>query len=451
MKYFFIIIAMLLAAAGIAFAVRFFRIPAKIRKAEEYMETEEYSKASEIIKKILEKKKDNVPARYIRGQLLTRQNQYLMAIAEYNSILAIPGFNKQIKELDVHYRLAQLYSETKNYTKEIEEYKIILTFNADDINANHRIGHAFYRQNDHRRVKDHLMKAVILDPKLIDCYLPLGVSCYKISDYEKAEQYLVKSLEQRGDHTEAEYYLGSIYQMGKNYESAVSMFENARKNRKYLTLSLYSLAEMAFDKNQYGQAIDYLEQGLKQLKEKTDHAYAYRYMLAECYELENKIEEAVYHWKKVAADNANYRSTNLKLESYSEILENNNLMSIFTASLEELQPTIVEIISGLNYNIVSKEKINPNEYKYKAYNIKRINDPPLLIYFNRTTREISEGQIMDFYKKINEEKSKSGIYIATSKFSLRARSSATSKMIELFDSEFVNKVIEKIKSKKAKS
>jgi restriction endonuclease Mrr len=89
-----------------------------------------------------------------------------------------------------------------------------------------------------------------------------------------------------------------------------------------------------------------------------------------------------------------------------------------------------------------------NEYIYNSYNIKRINDPPMLVCFNKTTREISEGQIIDFYKRINNEKCKGGIYITTSKFSLRAKSNASSKMIDLYDSEFVSKSMEKINARK---
>ena len=89
-----------------------------------------------------------------------------------------------------------------------------------------------------------------------------------------------------------------------------------------------------------------------------------------------------------------------------------------------------------------------NEYLYKTYNIKRINDPPMLVCFNKTTREISEGQVIDFYKRINNEKCKGGIYITTSKFSLRAKSSASSKMIDLYDSDFVSKAMEKINARK---
>ena len=447
MKYVIIIIVLILV---ISFFVIFknFSFPAKIRKANEFLEDGNISRTNEIIKKILDKKRDYVPARYIRAQVLIKQNQYLLAISELLGILKLPDFDKFVQELQIHYHLAGLYSDTNNWQKEIEEYKIILTFNSDDLIANHRIGHALYKQKDYRKAKEHLLKAIIIDPSLKDIYLPLGISCYNISDYEKGEEYLTLSLKDQGDNSETQFYLGSIYKMKKYYDNSVQMFEKAKTSRRFFIKSLYSLGEIFYEQEMYQEAIESLEQGLNDLKGSSDENNAFRYLLAECYEHSNKIKEAAHHWEKIHADNPDFRSTKVKLDSYKEILKNDNLMTFFKSSLEELQPVIVEMISSLNHNIISKEKIDSNEYQYKAYNTKRINEPPILIYFNRTTREITEDEISKFHKKIGAEKCKSGIYITTSKFSLRAKSNVQSKMIELYDTEYVNRIIKKIQSRK---
>jgi len=447
MKYILIIAFIIIIAVFILF-FRSFQLPSKIRKAEELIEEGDFSRASSIVKTILDKKKDYVPAIYIRAKLLMRQNQYLLAISELNNILALPDFNKFIDELEVHYHLAQMYSETKNYQKEIEEYRIILTFNPDDLQANYRIGHALFRQKNYKKVTEHLSRVVALEPQRKDCYLPLGVSCFHTGEYDKAEPFLLKSLDVPGDHDEARFYLGSIYSMKKDFSNAIAMLEQARKDRRFLVKSLHLIGEMYHEQQKYDLAVEFLEQGLKFLKEKTDEAYAYRYLLAECYEAENLIKEAMHHWEKIAADNPGYRSVKMKLESYRNVLSDDHLMGMFTASMEDLQPLIVEIISSLNYNIVSKERISSNEYQYKAYNIKRINDPPLMIAFNRTTREITEGQINEFQKRIATEKCKSGIFVTTGRFSLRAKSASSSKLIDLYDAEYVSKAIEKIQMRK---
>ena len=419
------ITAILALIVTIAIILKAVSIPAKIKKAEALLDAGDQSGASEIVKNVLNKKKDYVPAKYLRALIFIRQSQYLLAITELNSVLGISNFDQYVKELDIHYHLAFLYNATQNYQKEIDEYRMILTFNPEDVKANHRIGHALYQKGQFKPARDHLMKAVLLDPALKDCFLPVGISCFNISEYERAEEYLTKAMTVVGDHSEAEYHLGNIYKMKKDYTNAISMLEKSKDNPRYFTKSLFNIGEMHFHQKEYSEAIQVLERGLKGLKERTEEALAYRYLLAECYEIENKIKEAIHHWEKVAAENPNYRSAKIKLESYKEMMENKNLMAIFDASLDQLQPKIVDFITGLNYNIISKEKMSPNEYLYKVYNIKRINDPPLLIHFNRTAREITETQILEFNKKISEEKCRNGIYISTSTFSLKARSSLT--------------------------
>ncbi len=422
--------------------------PSKIRKAEELLDEGETSRASEIVKLILERKKDYVPARYLRAQILVRQKQYLLAISELNSILTLTDFKKYVDELEIHYMLAELYHETQQWQKEIESYRKILQFNPEDVNANHRVGLVYYRQNDFAEARNHLLKAINLDPSLTDTLAPLGVSSYHMAEYEDSEQYLLKAIEKNPSNHEAHFFLGMIYKMKKDHEAAINMFEDAKLEKKYYLRSQHSLGQIYFENEMYDKAIEILEHGLTSLKEGDENNLEYRYLLAECYEQQNKIQEAVHHWEKISQMNPNYRSTQMKLEDYRSILDHKNLRFLFTSSLTELQPLITEIIAQLNFSIVSKREISNNEYMYKCFSVKRINEPPILIYFNRTTREITEGQIAAFHKRIIEEKCKSGMYITTSRFSIRAKSAASSRMIELMDARFLQKTMEKIKSKK---
>jgi len=428
--------------------IRAHQYPAKVRKAQEYLDNGDIAKASEIVKLVLERKKDYVPARYLRAQILIQQKQYLLAIAELNGILSIPDFDKYVGELDIHYHLADLYHETQQWQKEVEEFRIILQFNPDDINANYRLGIVLYRQHDYTGSKDYLLKAVTLDPALSDLYAPLGICLYNTGEYGTAENFLIKAVETNATNYEAHYYLGMIFKMKKDYTAALEMLGKARNDRRYFDKSQYAIGQLYFDNDAYSKAIEELEKGLSYIKDNTDEGLAYRYLLAECYEMENKIPEAVHHWEKIASINPNYRSTQVKLDDYKSILENKNLKFLFTSTMAELQPLITEIIAQLNYSIVYKKEVSANEYMYKCFSVKRINEPPVLINFIRTTRDITEGQINTFYQRMLEEKCKSGIYITTSKFSINAKSQAANKMIEIMDGRFLQKTMEKIKGKK---
>jgi len=309
--------------------IRAHQYPAKVRKAQEYLDNGDIAKASEIVKLVLERKKDYVPARYLRAQILIQQKQYLLAIAELNGILSIPDFDKYVEELDIHYQLADLYHETQQWQKEVEEFRVILQFNPDDINANHRLGIVLYRQHDYTGSKDYLLKAVTLDPALSDIYAPLGICLYNTGEYGTAENFLIKAVETNATNYEAHYYLGMIFKMKKDYTAALEMLGKARNDRRYFDKSQYAIGQLYFDNDAYSKAIEELEKGLPYIKDNTDEGLAYRYLLAECYEMENKIPEAVHHWEKIASINPNYRSTQVKLDDYKSILENKNLNFFF--------------------------------------------------------------------------------------------------------------------------
>ena len=70
------------------------------------------------------------------------------------------------------------------------------------------------------------------------------------------------------------------------------------------------------------------------------------------------------------------------------------------------------------------------------------------IYFHRTTREITEDNLTDLQKRMSQEKCKNGIYITTSSFSGRAKAVSQSKLIELYDSEYIKRIIERMHMRK---
>ncbi len=99
----------LLEIGGILAVLRILQTPARIKKAQEYMDSGDLQKAGEIVKSILKKRENHVPARYIRAQILMKQKQYYLAIMELNAVLALPDFKEYIDQADIHGLLAEMY------------------------------------------------------------------------------------------------------------------------------------------------------------------------------------------------------------------------------------------------------------------------------------------------------------------------------------------------------
>ncbi len=69
------------------------------------------------------------------------QYLFILLIILIAVILTAKDFKRYVSELEIRYHLADLYNRTNNFQAEVDEYRIILTINPDDINANYRIGH----------------------------------------------------------------------------------------------------------------------------------------------------------------------------------------------------------------------------------------------------------------------------------------------------------------------
>ena len=447
MIYLFIAIFVLCTVVIVFILLNALRIPGKLRKAEELLEDGKLNESGDIVRGILEKYKDNVKARYLRAQILMEQKQYLLAISELNGILSMPDFKTYVNEANIHYQLADMYKATNNFQKEIDEYRLIITFDPENIEAHMRIGMAMYNKNNYAKAQEHLLKAAANGAQPSQCFLPLGVALFYTGDYEKSEQYLLKALDGDAENPEIIFYLGSIYKLQKDYERSENMFTRSREDKRFYVQSLRSLGEIYFDQGRYDELIERLEPGVDMLSDSTKEGLTYRYLLAESYEIKSRIKDAIAQWEAINKLNADFRDAKSRLDAYRNIGSNQHVMALLSMSADELQEFIIEIITLFNYTIISKERVSVNEYMYKAFNSKRMGDPQTLVFFNRAVSEITERHLNDFDKRMSAEKCKKGLYITTSSFNMRAQNDAPSKQVELYDGDFVSKAIDKIKTK----
>jgi tetratricopeptide (TPR) repeat protein len=425
-------------------------LSARIKKAEQAFENEDFQTADAIVKEILEAHSENVPAKYIKAKLFIKQTLYIQAIFELNAILAIEDYSSYVEELDIHTNLALLYHETKDYEREINEYKLISSLEPNNIIANERLGYAMFTKKNYRTALDYLLKL----EKLVENHnysTIIGISYYMLEEYERAEDYLFRAVNDNADNNEARYYIGSIHFMRRAYSDAIQVLELEKKNKKYFIKSLLLLGKIYSERDDYEQVINVLESGLKSLKDKSEESAEYRYLLANAYEGEGKIKEAIYHWEKLSSDTPGYRDVREKLDSYRTVMSEPSLAELFSEGIEENQALVKEIIALLQYNVLTSERISNYEYHYKALNIKRPNEPPTLIVYFKTTKDLNEGHLMDFQKKVLYDKYKSGIFITTGTFSSRAMASiASKKEVDLIDANALLKLIEKAKVKMSK-
>ncbi len=147
---FLIFLIFIAVTVAVFFAISRGNLAAKINQAKEFFDGGEVQKASELVKSILAKKKDFVPALFVRSKILKMQKQYLMAINELQNITSIDEFGKFVSEIEIRQMLAELYSETQQWEKEVNEYEKLLKLDPDNITANYRFGISLFNKKKYQ-------------------------------------------------------------------------------------------------------------------------------------------------------------------------------------------------------------------------------------------------------------------------------------------------------------
>jgi hypothetical protein len=140
---------------------------------------------------------------------------YEKALNLYSYALTLPAYISpksapQQLYARVHNNIGNIYFNTKNYTKAIEEYSI----------------------------------AIKMDPEYSQAYFNLGLLYKTIGDLNKAIYYYQKAIEL--SPKTAEYYnnLGIVYMLKDNYDEAIKMYTKALEINPYFT-QVYSNLEIA--------------------------------------------------------------------------------------------------------------------------------------------------------------------------------------------------------------
>ena len=150
----------------------------------------------------------------------------------------IEALSSEEKNSEIIGILARAYNNVENYEKALELLKSTEASEKNTYVWNYRIGYSYYYLDNYLEAKKHFLKAIELNPTDSDshlflCWIYQELSNNEIENYEKAIQYINKSLEYlniysklapeedtKDDYIFSEERLGWLYNKIKNYIEA---------------------------------------------------------------------------------------------------------------------------------------------------------------------------------------------------------------------------------------
>lgn len=147
----------------------------------------------------------------------------------------------------------------QSYNKAKTMYEKVLEKNPENYRAILRLGSIYYQEKNYTTALS-FFKSIPPKTKLKNANIPrrIGLTYYKMGDYENAKTYLEKELSRnKGDYL-ANYILGITYLKLEDYEKSKTYFEKALEIKPNSTISYQGLGLAYYKLKDYQNAKEYL-------------------------------------------------------------------------------------------------------------------------------------------------------------------------------------------------
>ena len=269
------------------------RVDHLVKKAEEYIENEQYDDAIECLEEALSLEPDDAECLRLMGLVLILQKKYSQAREFLDKAIAIDP-----DDLWAYMHLGRAYFEEDMISEAEFNLKKVLEFDPDHLHANLYLGHLFDRGLMPWSAKPYYKKVIEINPEFPKIQYLYGKTCYLQKEYEEAIPHLEKAVESDPDNFMAFMNLGNCYVELKDYNKAEIAYLRCTENIPQDIPQLFgALGYVYLEIGKYAQAKEYLTKAeIMAPEEPSIHNN-----LACCYWQRNDKSTA-QHYIKVARD-----------------------------------------------------------------------------------------------------------------------------------------------------
>ena len=227
--------------------------------------------------------------------------------------------SKSPDKLRPHYNLAVSYHNLKRYDQAIEEYKKVLTLEADypwlnfQAKTNFHLATLYKAEGRLEKAVDHYRQASILQPDLIEAHNGLGITLADLGRLEEALDAYRKALEIDPDYVKGYNNLGNILADLGRPEQAVKAYEIAIKLKPNYAKAHSNLGVLLRNRGRIDEAIKEFQTAIS-LSPDDPNAH---YNLGGIYDSLGKQEDAQDHYDMAFKIDPNFKDPQKTSESSS--------------------------------------------------------------------------------------------------------------------------------------
>ncbi len=201
-------------------------------------------------------------------------------------------------EMDKIFNIAINYYSAENYTEAVNNLKLVLALNPDNMEAQYYLGSTYLKQQKYNDAITALNIVLAKDANNIQALRSLA-DVYDATKDNANKMMVLEKIAAVDADEEMWFSLGNLYAEANNVPKAISSLQNAIKLNPEFDKAYYRLAFLLYDEQRFGDALEYLEYAYNKYPD--NDIIAKR--LAISYQRSGRINEAITKYESVIQNN----------------------------------------------------------------------------------------------------------------------------------------------------
>ena len=417
----------------------------KIEAATKAIKLQDYDKAISSLKVLVSKNDSNSETHFLLGECYFLKKNYEWALPEYKKVLRLNKYEGNFTEASVRLRLADIYLHFNQLEEAQAEFVLVTKLDPNNYKSFFEIGKIYVERQHFDKAGQYIKKSLEINPNHNESLFYSGMIKYHVNLYSEALLDLEKAVRQEKNMFRANYYIGMVNYKVKNLQKALEQLEIGSRDKDYKMKATFQKGVIHNEMGKLDEAIAEMQKAVSYINEEDNIARNIRYQLANCYELKKDISAAIDQWEKITASQQDFKDVQSKLANYSELRMEDSLKDFFVASNEMFEHYCRQVLKKMG--LEPKERVSLGSvmavfYANEPLGSKDVRMIRALVRVYRSNEPLGDKVIRDLVEAIKQEQGISkGVCISATGFSKQAIEWAESRPVRLVDSKELSELL----------
>ena len=381
-------------------------------------------------------KKKETPLQKLRAMF--DEQKYELAVVEARRLFREKQITKQ-EEIPVMQILGESYLNSNNAAAATQVFQKLRERDPDSFEYSLKLCQSLINQKKIAPAESLVSDLEKTRPSHHRVLYFRGVLWYLKKNYSKVAEFLDQSVKANKKFLSSSYYLGLALIKMESFAEAIPYLKRAAHDRRLAASCYYHIGFAFFRQDAILDAIAFLESVLKMADSQTSRSYLeMRYLLGQCYEVNNNTAKALVQYKKVASVQRSFKEVQSKISYFSKNVHD-RVADYETASKEDFTRIArVTVTKVLKYEIADVQLKSDSELLIFAKN----NEGKAAILFIRSQTLLVEKILTSWKTDYVKDGVNELILFYTGELSPNAVKYARREPITVYDKKRVSQILE---------